>query len=154
MTTNYVLTPKKSKAQRPENSFTWKFGSNPETTATDTVFTRNEYPPGEKTWLISGSTGTQESEDIFSYAFAIPRTDGAPFKKTFTLEDGLQFWHGHSIPAPGGFYGYRTVDADEATITIDIDPARGTAKGTFKAAFKSHGYRPQPEGTFNLLIDI
>lgn len=154
MSKHSILIPKPGAIAKQSNVFTWQFGTNPETTATIISFElRHFIPTGEKSWSISGSTGTLEEKNIFLYSFSIPYTSDAPFHKTYTLEDGLTFQHGHSSPGPSGFYGFTYVDADEATVTIDIHPSKGIAKGTFEAKFKSHGYRTQPIGTFNLLRD-
>ncbi|MFZ3284468.1 hypothetical protein [Pseudomonas sp.] len=152
MTAKLIYIPKKDFIQTRENVLTWQFGTNPETTATIAFFElHHSSVTDEKHWSISGSTGTMEEENFFGYLFAIPYTNDAPFNKTYTLKDGLTFSHGHSSPGPGGFYIITNVDADEATLKIDIHPTRGIAKGTFEAKFKSHGYRTQPKGTFKLL---
>lgn len=154
MTAQHIYLPKTNFTQKQGNILTWQFGTNPVTTSTITFFDLNHFiPTGEKSWSISGSTGTMEDENIFLYLFSIPYTNDAPFNKTYTLKDGLIFQHGHSSPAPSGFYGFTYVDADEATVKIDIHPTKGIATGTFEAKFKSHGYRTQPKGTFNLLRD-
>lgn len=154
MSAQAIFIPKKDFIQKQENVLAWQFDTGDETIATSTVFYLHHFiPTGEKSWSISGSTGTLEGENLFLYLFSIPYTNDAPFNKTFTLKDGLTFKHGHSSPGPSGYYGMTYVDADEATLSIDLHPTKGTAVGKFEATFKSHGYRPQPEGTFNLLRD-
>ncbi|WP_085690129.1 MULTISPECIES: hypothetical protein [unclassified Pseudomonas] len=153
MSSHTVFVPKSNSPAILANQFHWKFGSNPEVTADRSLFYLHEFPPtGERNWSISGSTGSILDSDYFAYNMTIPYINDAPLKATYTLKDKLSFKHSHSIPAPDGFNGWTVVDADEATLIIDLDPAKGIAVGTFEANFKSHGYRTQPIGRFNLVI--
>lgn len=148
-----IFVPRSHSPTILANQFHWKFGSNPEVAAERSLFYLHEYPPtGELSWSISGSTGSISGGDYFAYSMSFPYINDAPLKATYTLKDKLSFRHSHSIPAPDGFDGWSVVDADEATLTIDLDPAKGIAVGTFEAKFKSHGYRTQPIGRFNLVI--
>ena len=116
MSAQLIYIPKTDFTQKQGNILTWQFGTNPETTATRSLFDLHHFiPTDEKNWSISGVTGAVEDENFFAYIFSIPYTNDAPFNKTYTLKDGLSFRHGHSSPAPAGFYGVSYVDADEAT---------------------------------------
>jgi hypothetical protein len=85
----------------------------------------------------------------------VPYIDDNVLEYTYKLGDGkdLHVSHMHSIPAPDGFIGFRSVDADDAELTIRLDPVKGTVQGDFNALFKSHGYRLFPQGTFKLIRD-
>ncbi|MGN8141916.1 hypothetical protein ACTJK3_13540 [Pseudomonas sp. 22105] len=153
MSSHTIFVPKSNSTAIPANEFYWTFGSNPEVTAERSLFYLFTYlPTGEQFWSILGAIGSISSGNYFAYNMSFPYIDGAPLKATYTLKDKLSFSHGSSIPAPEGFEGWRVVKADEATLTIDLDPAKGTAVGTFEAKFKSHGFRTQPIGHFNLVI--
>jgi hypothetical protein len=118
--------------------------------AEQAMFYLSEFPPtGELSWAISGSTGSFSDENYFGYIMSFPYSNDAPFKATYTLKNKLSFQHIHSIPAPEGFTGWTVVDADEGTLSVDLDPSKGIVVGHFEARFKSHGYRTQPVGSFN-----
>jgi len=150
MNTQTVFIPKEKTPKLKENVFTWSLGGNT-IVADKTLFYLHVFPPtGEKSWSFSGSTGAVEEENLFLFGFSVPYIDEEVFDHSYTLDGGLHFYHGHSIPAPEGFYGYRTVTADSAELSVRLDPVKRTANGDFTAVFKTHGDRLNPRGTFNL----
>lgn len=153
MSTKDIFIPKGNNIQAPENDFHWNFGSEV-TRAEKTLFFLYEYPPtGELSWTISGSTGTFDEENYFGFGMSVPYIDDTLLERTYELSDELHFSHIHSIPALPGYIGYRVVDADNAELTIRLDPIKGTVQGDFNAIFKSEGYRLNPNGTFKLTRD-
>jgi hypothetical protein len=153
MSSHTIYVPRSNSPVILENQFHWQFGSNPEVTAERSLFYLAEHPiTGERAWSIFGATGLISGGNYFAYSMSFPYINDAPLKATYTLKDKLSFKHSHSSPAPEDFDGWTTVDADKAKLTIDLDPSRGIAVGTFEANFKSHGYRTQPIGRFNLVI--
>ena len=153
MSSHTIFIPQANSPVILENQFHWQFGSNPEVTAERSLFYLAEHPiTGERGWSISGAIGSISLRNYFAYSMLIPYENDAPINATYTLDDKLSFKHSHSSPAPEGFEGFTTVDANKAILTIKLDPSRGIAVGTFEANFKSHGYRTQPIGRFNLVI--
>lgn len=149
MTIHATFIPKKHGTLANENTFKWKYGTSKKT-AEFSNFYQGEFI-GEPYWAISAGTGTFEGEDFFTFNMTLPHKGDDMLKDVYTLSNGLTFVHGHWIPAPPGFDGYRTVDADSATLNIiKYDPVTDIAEGTFEALFKSHGYRLNPKGTFTL----
>ncbi|WLI05179.1 hypothetical protein PSH66_21615 [Pseudomonas sp. FP597] len=153
MSAQDIFIPQKTRINNPKNTFRWKFGDNPQTEADYSRFFHNVYmPTGEESWVFSGSVNEPDSPDYFQFLMSIPDIGEPPKDKEFTLENGLSFRHVHSIGAPPGFIGYRTVNADSAELIITIDLVKGAAQGKFNAHFKSHGYRIQPAGSFTLYL--
>ncbi|ROM71086.1 hypothetical protein BK653_04200 [Pseudomonas brassicacearum] len=150
MNTHTVFIPKDATPKLMENVLTWNLGGNP-VVASRAYFYLHEYPPtGEKSWAFNGSTGSLQEENLFVFGFSVPYINEEVFDNSYTMDGGLFFYHGHSIPAPEGFYGYTTVNADSAELTVRLDPVNETAKGNFTAIFKAPGYRMNPTGTFDL----
>ncbi|NUT79630.1 hypothetical protein [Pseudomonas brassicacearum] len=152
MNSQSFFIPKEKTLKATGNSFIWNLGTGP-VSAESTLFYLHIYPPtGEKSWSLSGSTGSGPEENFFLFGFAIPYVSDEIMDASYTMEGGLTFHHIHSIPAPPGFYGFQTVSADKAELTIRLDPIKGTAKGDFSALFKTDGYRLNPTGTFDLIL--
>ncbi|WP_283183764.1 hypothetical protein [Pseudomonas svalbardensis] len=153
MSTKDIFIPKGNSIQAPGNDFHWNFGSEV-TRAEKTLFFLHEFPPtGELSWVMSGITGTLDDENYFSFKVSVPYIDDTLLERTYKLGDELDVSHSHSIPAPPGFTGFRFVDADNAELTIRLDPIKGTVQGDFNAIFRSEGYRLNPNGTFKLTRD-
>lgn len=153
MSSHTIFVPKSNSTAIPANEFYWTFGSNPEVTAESSLFYLFTYPPtGEQFWSILGAIGSVSSGNYFAYNMSFPYINDAPLNATYTLKDKLNFSNSISFPPPEGFESWRVVHANEATLKIDLNPAKGIAVGTFEAKFKSHGFRTQPIGRFNLVI--
>ena len=153
MSTKDIFIPKENSVQSPGNDFHWSLGADP-VYAGRTAFHRSLFEPtGERSWVFNGSTGSGDEENYFSFLLMVPYIDDNALEYTYKLGDGkgLHLSHAHSIPAPDGGIGFRTVDADDAELTIRLDPIKGTVQGDFNANFKT--YRLNPNGTFNLKRD-
>ncbi|UZE25526.1 hypothetical protein LOY67_09025 [Pseudomonas sp. B21-056] len=153
MNTQTLFIPKDKTPTLKENVFTWNLSGNP-IVANKAFFYLHVFPPtGEKSWAFSGSTGALEEENLFIFGFSVPYISEDVFDNSYTLDGGLHFYHGHSIPAPEGFWGYQVVTADSAELSVRLDPVKRTASGDFAAVFRTDGYRLDPRGTFNLRMD-
>ena len=155
MSTKDIFIPKENSVQSPGNDFHWNLGANP-VYAGRTAFYQGLFEPtGERSWVFNGSTGSTDEENFFGFLLMVPYIDNNVLEYTYKLGDGkdLHVSHIHSIPAPDGGIGFRTVDADDAELTIRLDPVNGTVQGDFNALFKSRGYRLFPQGTFKLTRD-
>ncbi|MFJ7106665.1 hypothetical protein ACIQU2_03375 [Pseudomonas sp. NPDC098740] len=153
MSSRDMFIPQKKKIQAEGNQFLWHF-NDPNTVAESTSFHKGYFPPtGEYSWGFSGSTGSGDEENFFSFLIMVPYLGEDVLEYTYKLGDGkdLHFSHTHSIPAPPGFTGFRVVDADDAELSIRLDPIKGTVQGDFNATFKT--YRLNPNGTFKLKRD-
>ncbi|WP_127797435.1 hypothetical protein [Pseudomonas syringae] len=154
MSSKTIFLPKTSGVSVSTNEFLWQFGTNPEVKAEGSFFSLRVFPPtGEKTWSFHGFIGLISSKNYFAFSFSFPYIDDSPFEATFTLNDKLHLTHTHSSYAPPGFDGFTVVDADEATLTIKLDPAKNIATGDFEATFKTGGYRLHPKCRFNMVGD-
>jgi len=154
MSSETIFLPTASGVSVSTNEFLWQLGANPEVRAEGSFFSIHEYPPtGEKSWSFHGFIGSISLGNYFAFSFSIPYAGDSPFKATFTLKDKLHLTHTHSSYAPPGFDGFTVVKADEATLTIDLHPAKKIATGDFEATFRTDGYRLQPKGSFNLVGD-
>lgn len=149
MTTHATFIPKKCATFANENIFQWKYGTIKKT-AEFSDFYQGEFF-GEFYWSIGGGMGTAAEENTFVFSMTLPYNGDDALPGIYTLDNGLSFLHGHWIPAPPGFNGFRTVDADSATLNIiNYNPVTDIVEGTFEALFKSHGYRLNPKGTFTM----
>ncbi|MFJ2537259.1 MULTISPECIES: hypothetical protein [unclassified Pseudomonas] len=152
MSAKCIFIPKQNSVQPATHDFHWSFNAGP-IYAQDSSFHYSVFPPtGKESWVFSGSTGTGEEENYFALLLSVPYLDEDLMEYTYKLNDGqgLHVSHIHSIPAPPGFTGFATVDADDAELTIRLDRKTGTVTGNFTATFKSAGYRLKPDGTFKL----
>jgi hypothetical protein len=153
MSTKDIFIPKRDHIQSSENLFHWNFGAEP-IKAESALFYKDRFEPtGEEGWVFSGSTGTAEEENLYSFLLMVPYLHVPLLERTYKLDDGqgLHVSHGYSIPAPPGFIGFRVVDADDAELTVRLDMIAGTVEGDFNANFKTH--RLNPNGTFKLKQD-
>lgn len=153
MNAHDIFIPKTNSIQAPVNKFRWTLGDKT-THAQNSFFYRSRFEPtGEESWVFSGSTGSGDEENFFSFLLMVPYLGDDRLERTYKLGDGhgLFFSHIHSIPAPPGFTGFRTVDPDDAELAIVLDPVEGTVQGDFNAVFKT--YRLNPTGTFKMTRD-
>ncbi|OYQ00933.1 hypothetical protein B7L09_27420 [Pseudomonas mandelii] len=149
MTTHTTFIPKKHGTLANENILKWKYGAI-EKKAEFSDFLQGDFN-GERYWSIGGGMGTVEEDNVFIFSMTLPYKGDDALKGIYTLAHGLTFLHSHSIPAPPGFHGFRTVEADSATLNIiSYDRKTDIVVGTFDALFKSHGYRLNPKGTFTM----
>jgi hypothetical protein len=146
MTTQVIFLPKKPLVR--DDKFQWKLGGK-QKTAKFRSFYRGEFF-GEPYWAISGGTGNFDDESYFAFSMTLLYQSDEALTGVYNLSDGLTFGHSHWIPAPPGFTGMATVDADSATLSIKYDPKTDIATGSFEAVFKSHRYRLNPKGTFTM----
>lgn len=149
MTAHAIFIPKKRGTLANENIFEWKYETTKKT-AEFSDFLQDEFL-GKRYWALGGGMGTQEEENLFIFSMTLPYNGDDALKGVYKLDDGLTFLHGHWIPAPPGYEGFRTVEADSATLNIiKYDPVTDIVEGTFEALFKSDGYRLNPKGTFTM----
>ncbi|KAB0514684.1 hypothetical protein SAMN04490189_0489 [Pseudomonas koreensis] len=148
MTTQTVFLAKH--AVTTNDIFEWRFGEDKAIKAQFALFYRREFD-SKPIWVISGRTGNFEDKNYFAFAMSLPYIDDEHFPGIHKLSDGLTFTHSHWIPAPEGFDGLQSVNADSAWLNIKkYDSISGTVEGSFEAVFKSHGYRLNPKGTFTM----
>jgi hypothetical protein len=153
MNAKEFFIPEENKIQVPGDDFNWSFAGEP-VCAQQTIFYRSLFEPtGEESWVFSGSIGSGDEMNYFSFLLLVPYIDDNLLEQTYKLGDGqdMHASHTHSIPAPPGFNGFRVVYADDAELTITLDPVKGTVKGDYNAIFKTD--RLNPSGTFNLKRD-
>jgi hypothetical protein len=131
-----------------DDRFQWRFGDE-RTTAKFRSFYQDEFL-GQRYWSISGGTGNFDDESYFSFSMTLPYQSDKPLTGVYNLGDGLTFVHSHWIPAPPGFIGMASVDADEAILNIEYNDETDIATGSFEALFKSNRYRLKPKGTFTM----
>jgi hypothetical protein len=156
MSAKDIFIPKEDRIQAAGNDFHWSFGGDP-IYAESTSFHRALFQPtGEVSWVFSSSTGSIAEGNFFGFQLMVPYIDDSVLEYTYKLGDGkdLHVSHLHSIPTSPGYIGVKTVDADDAELTIRLDPVNGTVQGDFNALFKSDGYRLFPQGTFKLIRDF
>ena len=146
MTTHAIFLPKTPPVR--DDQFQWRLGDK-QKTAEFSSFYQGEFL-GELYWAISGGTGNFDDENYFAFSMTLPYQSDETLTGVYHLVQGLTCVHSHWIPAPPGFIGMATVDADSATLSIKYDPETDIATGSFEALFKSHGYRLKPKGTFTM----
>jgi hypothetical protein len=105
-------------------------------------------------WIIYGSVGSVDSVNYFGFMLRVPYINEDILEGTYTLANGLYFDHRHSVKK-GALKGWRVIQADAATLSIKLDPVKGTAEGKFEATFTKTNPDETPEeikpkGTFNL----
>ena len=151
MSVQDIFIPKESNNQKSVDDFHWDYGQGP-TYAERTFFRLALFGPN-KDWSFGGTIGSVEEENVFSYQFMVPYVDDTVLEQTYKLGESKDF-HAkfmQSIGAPPGFTGFRLVDADDAELTIRLDPKEGTIQGDFNATYKFS--RLKPIGTFKLKKD-
>lgn len=146
MTTHVMFLPKKPPVRN--DTFQWRLGDKRKT-AEFSSFYQGEFL-GELYWAISGGTGNFDDENYFAFSMTLPYQSDKTLTGVYHLDQGLTCVHSHWIPAPPGFIGMATVDADSATLSIKYDPETDIATGSFEALFKSNRYRLKPKGTFTM----
>ncbi|KHA71642.1 hypothetical protein NZ35_19590 [Pseudomonas chlororaphis] len=108
-------------------------------------------------WIFYGSVGSVDSENLFGFMLTVPYINEDILEGTYTLAKGLYCDHRHSINK-GGLKGWRVIQAEDATLSIKLDPVKGTAEGKFEATFTKTNPDAtleiiKPIGTFNLKRD-
>lgn len=147
MTTHAIFLPKRPLVR--DEKFEWRLGGK-RITAEFSSFYQDEFL-GELYWAISGGTGNFDDENYFAFSMTLPYRSDETLTGVYDLKKGLTCVHSHWIPAPPGFIGMATVDADSATLNIiKYDPETDIATGSFEALFKSNRYRLKPKGTFTM----
>lgn len=146
MTTHTIFLPKMPLVRAEQ--FEWRLGGKRKT-AEFSYFYQDEFL-GKLYWAISGGTGNFDDENYFAFSMTLPYRSDETLTDVYDLKKGLTCVHSHWIPAPPGFIGMATVDADSATLSIKYDPETDIATGSFEALFKSNRYRLMPKGTFTM----
>jgi len=152
MSNKTIFIPNKNNIKHTTDDFHWNYGSEL-INAQNCSFFHDIFPPtGEEHWVFAGSTGSAEKGDWFAFQLSVPYRDQDLMEYTYKLNDGLGMHcsHLHSIPAPPGYTGFTSVDADDAELTIRLDRKAGTVTGEFSAKFLSGRYRLNPNGNFKL----
>lgn len=147
-----LFIPKQNMIQPAGNDFHWSLGAEPIHAGQSLFVYHRSEVTGDESWVFGGSNGSGQEQNFFAFHLTVPYLDTDLLECTYKLGDGqgLHVSHIHSIPAPPGFEGFQTVDADDAELTIRLDRTTGTVRGDFIATFKSEGYRLWPNGTFRL----
>ena len=147
-----IYIPESPATKAPGNDFHWNLG-NDLVHATMTQFTRERPLPGMDDWLFYGATGSLADNTFFAFQFTVPYQGEELLERTYKLGDGagLSSFHIYSPPSPP--YHYYSVGADEAELSIRLDPASGTVRGDFIAKYTRDGIQLKPTGVFNLKRD-
>ncbi|QOY70181.1 MULTISPECIES: hypothetical protein [Pseudomonas] len=149
MNGEYIFFPDAAKRQNTDNEFNWTVNGSPVViTAEQTVFGHLTH---EKLWLFMGSVGHTSQRNLFAFQFFIPYIDENPIDTIYEL--GSLFKYHHSIAGPAGQPGIRVVSAVRAELAIKLNPAEGTASGTFNATFSGEYSALHPQGSFTLIKD-
>lgn len=101
----------------------------------------------EKRWLMYGWTGTPEDADIFMFSVSIDYIDESPIDAFYSTSEG-DLISLHNFTNDSG--GFASIKADDATLTIKLDPKSGIAIGDFKATFTKKGSILKPHVKFQL----
>lgn len=137
----------KKKEVAPGNEFYW-FLDDQRIDAPNSIFELSEFPStGEKSWLMYGWTGTPEDADIFMFSVSIDYIDERPIDAVYSTSEG-DLNCSHSFTNDSG--GFATINADDATLTIKLDPKSGIAIGDFNATFTKKGSILKPRVKFQL----
>lgn len=155
MDSSTLYLPKTGHTPEHAGRLVWRLDNGPDVYAERTSFGLGEFPPGsgQRYWALSGSTGNPELETYFYFQIIIDYQKG-PFENiTFKLGDHklLSMGHAYSIPAPPGFYGIQTVEADSGQTTLSLDLETGTIDGRFESVYRT--LRLAPKGHFRMTRD-
>lgn len=147
--------PQINNFETEDNEFQWQIDSL-STEAQRTLFFKSSTTT-DNSWIFYGSVGTVDSEDLFGFMLAVPYINEDILEGTYTLAAGLYCDHRHSIKK-GELKGWRVIAAGDATLSIKLDPVKGTVEGEFEATFAKTKPDETPEqirpkGTFNLKRD-
>ena len=94
-----------------------------------------------------GWTGTPEEADISSFSVSIAYIDENPIDAVYTIREGnLDCLHMYSTEQGGA----TVIDAEDATLTLKLDPVSGIAIGNFDATFIKNGSTLRPKVKFHL----
>jgi hypothetical protein len=152
---NEENTPQINNLETEDNEFQWQIDSL-STEAQRTLFYKSSTTTNNS-WRFYGSVGSVDSENLFGFMLAVPYINEDILEGTYTLATGLHCDHRHSIKK-GGLKGWRVIQAEAATLSIKLDPVKGTVEGKFDAIFAKTKPDETPEqispkGTFNLKRD-
>lgn len=129
------------------NKFYW-FLDDQRIDAPNSLIELSESPTtGELTWSMYGWTGTPEEADISSFSVSIAYIDENPIDAVYTIREGnLDCLHMYSTEQGGA----TVIDAEDATLTLNLDPVSGIAIGNFDATFIKNGSTLRPKVKFHL----
>lgn len=144
MNDDFYLFPAQSTQQPRANTFTFNVGAG-DKPAEHSIFLRDT---GTNKWYVSGGNGTVAEKNFYNFGAFVEAPETDITGQTFTLQNGLRFVHQFSVTSPTGWSGVRVVHASQASLTITINIAAGTAKGTFSAQFA------EPALTVNGAFDL
>lgn len=151
MSEHIVLIPKTPATHAHEGDFEWAFDEE-NIRATANTFYLSDWGTGEEPlWVFSGSIGEVITDNYVGFLFMIPFLNEDPLERMYLLEDGLQAQYAYSIPPPPQYHTIRRHEADEATLSVKLDPGAGTAQATFDATFTIDGIQQSATGRFSLL---
>ena len=102
-----------------------------------------------KIWEIIGASGSIVEGNLFQITISIPYEGEVLIEKTYKLGENQGFSVSHFHSAPPELEPVST-SADDAELTIRLDPINGIATGDFNANFYRGGYRLKPEGAFKM----
>lgn len=129
------------------NKFYW-FLDEQRIDAPNSLIELSESPTtGKLTWDMYGWTGTPEEADISLYSVAIAYIDENPIDAVYTTrESNLDCSHMYSTGDGEATF----IDAEDATLTLKLDPVSGIAIGNFDATFIKNGSTLRPKVKFHL----
>ena len=142
------LFPAPSNQQPLDNTFTFNVGAG-DKTAEHSIFFRD---PSADDWSLAGGNGSIAGKNLFDFMMFLKAPETDIPGQTYTLTNGLTFVHRFSVTSPSGWIGHRVVYASQASLTITINIAAGTAKGTFSAQFAEPALTVN--GSFDLLRTV
>lgn len=135
-----------------KNLFDWNDNAH-KTTSEQNSFSKHQHASEKFSWLFWGSVGNSSEGTYFAYQMWIDYKGDDLIAQEYTLGNGLNFQHFHSLPdRPGNWI--RIVDADTASLRIKLDPKKGTVSGTFAATFTNDGYNLNPEGNIRMSSEL
>lgn len=140
-------TDQEDKIMAPGDKFYWTL--NDKTYEANQAFFSAHLGPNA-TWDIIGASGRIVDGNLFQFSISIPYEGEVLIEKTYKLgeDKGFRVSHFHSPPPPE--LEPVSTSADDAELTIRLDPINGIATGDFNANFFRGGYRLKPEGTFKV----
>lgn len=143
-----ILFQDRNRVMTTGESFRWDFDG--KTVHADRAsFGANLGGPGREMWNIQGTTGSMLDGTYFSFQISVPYQGEGLLEKTYKIGDGQDLYivHFHSVPPVPN---WTITQADDAELTIRLDPVEGIVQGDFNANFYRGGYRLKPSGTFQL----
>lgn len=142
-----IILPRKSNNKKLRHSFHWTLDGH--LTKAHDCFLHLTEPPHDEYWHFIGTTGTlEEHGNYFSFNLTVPNMGEELLERTYTLEDGLEFYHVYSVTYPD-YIELRSFPAIYAELAIRLKP-KGKVKGDFKGRFNFDNKVLAPEGAFEL----